>query len=85
VYRPGVLAGGEGSVAYIVSILNKLSPGVYRLLCRNQLHRGYLHQALSEPYDRRVVVAILSFSPNHRVRHLLVLHLHLEGILGSEV
>jgi len=81
---PGVFAGGQGLGGYIVSILDKLSPGVYRILCRNQLRRGYLHDTLSEPYDWRVVV-MFSFSPNDGVPQLLVLLLPLEGVVGSEV
>jgi len=42
----GVIAVGHDSVSYIVSILDKLSPGVYCIVCRNELGRGYLHDAL---------------------------------------
>jgi len=79
---PGVIAGGDGKVGYILSIQNELSTGVYHILCRNQLHGGYLYHTLSEPDDS---VATFSFSHNDRVRQLRVLGLHLQGSLGSEV
>jgi len=46
-----VFARRQGSVGYVVSNLDKLSPGVYRILCGNQLRHGYLDHAVSEPYN----------------------------------
>jgi len=37
-----------GSVGYIVSIPDKSSPGIYRMLCQNQQRRGYYRDVPSE-------------------------------------
>ena len=48
---PAVGAREAGSVGYSLSIPDKWSPGIYRMLCQNQGRRGYYHDVLSESSD----------------------------------
>jgi len=54
-----------------------------------KLHQKFQRQCSQDPSVFReslqVVVVMLSFSPNDRVPEQLVLRLHIERILGSEV
>jgi len=44
---PAIGAREAGSVGYIISIPDKSSPGIYRMLCQNQRRHGYYHNVPS--------------------------------------
>ena len=73
------------SVRYIISIPNKLSPGIYRMHCQNQPHRGYYHDVPSESYHGLVGLVRAWSSLNVLLPQLVNELLHVEGIPSSKV
>jgi len=74
-----------GSVGYIVPIPDKLSPGIYRMLCQNQRRPGYYHDIPSESFNGLVGFAQAWSFLNVLLPQLVNQLLHIEGIPSSKV
>jgi len=68
----------------MVSIPDKASPGIYRMLCQNQRLRGYYHDVRSESSDGLVGLARALSSLNVLLPQLVNQLLHIEGIPSSK-
>jgi len=81
---PAVGTREAGSVGYSVSIPDKSSPGIYRMLYQNQRCRGYYHEVPSESSDGLVGLARAGSSLNVLLPQLVNQLLHVEGIPSSK-
>jgi len=81
---PAVGAREAGSVGYMLSIPDQLSPGIYRMLGQNQRPRGYYHDVPSESTDGVVGFARAWSSLNVLLPQLANQLLQVEGILRSK-
>ena len=80
---PEILAVGAweaGSVGYILSIPNKLSLRIYRMLCKNQLRREYYPEVPLESYNGLVGLAQVWFCLNVPLPQLVNQLLQVDGI-----
>jgi len=81
---PAVGAREAGSVGHIISIPDKWSLEIYRMLCQNQRRRGYYHDVPSESSDGLVGLARAWSSLNVLLPQLVNQLLHVEGIPRSK-